>query len=379
VLGLMTRTTTSLIGVDFGTCSLRAVQLKRKGDGWHIHHFVNVETEPTTPEPPDLDYQAQMQLAFGPATFTGNRTALVLSPPDVEYQLLDVPSALIDKPPAELRSALGFELDRQMPWPAAESEIAAWPVKPGQTGNTKAMVVAARISSVQRWLSLLESQQLACLHADVVPNAMIHVCSPQLDAATSPPDSTLWGIIDIGFQSARLYLINAGRPVYARVVRGGGRELTETLAAALHVDFRIAEQYKRIYGIRKSDRGFRSVAGGLTRIDEQQLPAVLYAIVRRTLEEMAKEIERSCQFALGQLPGVSAGPIFLIGGGARLGGLLDILSDHLGVPVSLPDPVPALATAPADGSGKGSPACNRANFPVLAACAGLAMTQEDAS
>ena len=293
VLGLLTRTKTSVIGVDFGTSSLRAVQLRDTGDGWQVHHWVNVESEPTTPDPPAFDHRAQIQLAFGPATFSGRRTALVLSPPDVEYRLIDVPSALIDKPSAELRTALQFEFDRQMPWPAAESEIAAWPIKAGATGNTNAMVVAARTSIIEGRLEALEGQQLECRRVDIVPNAVIHVCSPPGDPGASESKDLLWGVLDIGFRSARLYLIHAGRPVYARVLRGGGRELTQVLAAALHIDFRIAEQYKRIYGIRKTDRGFRSVVGGLARIGEEQLPDVLYAILRSTLEEMASDIARA--------------------------------------------------------------------------------------
>src|SRR5262245_17171087 len=126
----MIKKRTTVIGVDFGACSLRAVQLQKQGSQWKVHHWVNLETEPTTAQPVARDYASEIRMAFGPGTFSGGQTALVLSPPDVEYKLLEVPGPVLDKPPAELKAALQFELDRQMPWPAAESEVAAWPVQP---------------------------------------------------------------------------------------------------------------------------------------------------------------------------------------------------------------------------------------------------------
>lgn len=375
MLGLLTRTRTSLIGVDIGTCSLRAAQLTHAGDGWRIHHWVNLPTEPTSPEPPKVDRQAEMQLAFGPGTFTGHRSALVLSPPHIEYKLLDVPAVLLDKPSAELRNALQFELDRQLPWPVAESELAAWSIKPDAKGKTGAMVVSARSASVEHQLGILERQQLECVRADIVPNALIALLGATLP---SPETEPLWGVLDIGFHSARLYLMHAGRPVYARVLHGGGREVTQTLAEALRIDFCLAEQYKRIYGIRKSDRGFRSVVGGPAQISENELPDVLFGILRPTLEAMTKEIERSCRFALGQLPGVPTGPLYLIGGGAQLRGLTEALSGALGIPVLLPDAASALPAARARDGEAEHPACASAQFPALAACIGLAMMEDDA-
>ena len=52
VASVLTRTTTSVIGVDFGACSLRAVQLARRDERWHIHHWVNIENEPSLPDEP---------------------------------------------------------------------------------------------------------------------------------------------------------------------------------------------------------------------------------------------------------------------------------------------------------------------------------------
>jgi Tfp pilus assembly PilM family ATPase len=102
---------------------------------------------------------------------------------------------------------------------------------------------------------------------------------------------------------------------------------------------------------------------------------VLYAIVRPTLDTIVGEIERSYRFAMGRLSGVTTGPLYLIGGGARLKGLVEVLGSRLGVPVSLPDPKTVLKTESADG--QEHPLCNATNFPAMAACVGLALMEED--
>jgi len=142
----------------------------------------------------------------------------------------------------------------------------------------------------------------------------------------------------------------------------------------LHVEFRIAEQYKRIYGIKQSERGVRSLASGLARIDEEALPGVLYAIARPVLETLISEIEKSYRFVMGRLPSVTQGPLYLVGGGARLQGLRDVLTTRMGFPACVPESRTVLST---DGDDAKHPAGSAMHFPVLAPCVGLAMVEEE--
>ncbi len=364
-LGLGRRT--SVIALEMGACSLRAVQLARAGGVWRVHHWLNLEVEPTAPQPPAMDYSALLKNALGPGSFTGSRAALLLSPPDVEYKLLDVPPMVLDRTPAEVRSALQFELDRQMPWPTSEMEMAAWAVETNGGTGGNAMVVGARSSGVQQLVDILENEELEVVRADIVPNGMIRVCE-----GPGVENGAVWGILDVGFRSCRLYVIHKSRLIYARVLRGGGRELTETLARELHVEFRVAEQYKRIYGICETERGFRSLVTGLSRVEEEALPSILYAILRPVLDTLTTEIERSYRFVMGRLPPTPGGPLYLVGGGARLQGLREVLGSRLGAPACLPDARTALGPPTATDH----PACSELHFPALAPCMGLALLEE---
>jgi len=371
VTQLLTRTKTSVVGIEFGACSLRAVQLRKTGNRWNIHHWLNMEHEPVDAKVPVLDYESELKLAFGPGTFSGYRTALALSPPEVEYRLLEVPAAVLEKSNGDLRDAIRFELNRQLPWPADESEFAAWPVQSGSTSSANTMIAAIQRTHIQRYLDILDTRQIECILADVVPNAIIQL----VRQSGHNLSHKLWAILDIGFSASRLYLIYEDVPVYARVVGGGGFEFTEILSKALHVEFRIAEQYKCIYGIKQTDRGFRSMAGGLARIHEEDLPGVLYAILRNKLNNMVGEIEKSYRFATGRVANAQTGFLYVIGGGARLKGLPEVLGKQLNLKVQLPDPEKCIDTQGSSSRHSIHPACLPSNFPVLATCIGLAMKE----
>lgn len=369
---LKTRRDTTVIGVELGACSLRAVQLRRGAGGWHVAHWVNVEAELVAPAPRPPHDQEELKLAFGPGTFEGTRVSISLSPPQVEYHLIELPEAILHHGPAQLRTALDIELGRQMPWPISESEVCTWPVAPGKGVKVPAMVVAAHRPPLQSWLDQLLDCGLECMRVDVTPNAMISLRQAGLNGSHELSTDTVWGVLDIGHTSSRLYVAHGDFPVYARVMRHGGKAMTERLAEALRVDFAIAERYKRIYGIEVTERGFRTMLGGLNRITEEDLPSVLYAILRPLLDEMVAEIERSYRYATGQLGHVQAGPIFLTGGGARMKGLVGLLGDRLGVPVCLPDPATLFSEAASDGPDR--PVVFRpGTYTVLAPCAGMAL------
>lgn len=363
---------TSLVAVDFGSCSLRAVQLRKHNGGWGLAHWVNLEHELTAPDPTPPHGPGELHAVFGPGTFLGADTAMAMSPPDVEYQILDVPAVVLQQPAEQLRSALELALNQQMSWPAAEAEIAAWSIKPATSGKTSVIVAAARRSVLNERLDRLGSQRLLCRRADIAPNAFIHLLAKSTDHA----DTSVWGVLDLGFHSSRLYLMQGDRPVYARVLRQGGKELTETLVGSLHLDFATAERYKRTFGIRKTaGRGFRSGLGGLANISQEQMPGVLYAILAPAIEALAHDIERSYQFVLTQFADCSAGTLYLVGGGARLTGLIEALGPHLGVSIRLPEAGALITCCPDWREDPRHPALKPEQFCVLASCIGLTLRE----
>ena len=365
------------IGMDFGACSLRAVQLDRIGDHWHVRHWINIETPMGMPGAAPPHSREEIALAFGPGTFVGRRSSGALSPPDVEYQLLEVPPIMLEQSVDRLRTALRIEIDRQMPWPMEEAEVAVWPTRDDASCKVPIVVVAARRQAVQNRLDLLDSQRIVCERVDVVPFAMISLLQAASETKTHPGDQ-VWGILDLGHTSSRLYIVHGDRPIYTRVLLGGGMEWTETIAKTLHIDAAVAEKYKRAYGIRPTDRGFGSLVGRLAVISENELPSVFYAILRPVLDNLATEIERSYRYAMGQFPGSQAGPLYLIGGGARLGGLTNYLNGHLGVPIRMPDAGPRFMDVESEGPGTAHSLHLPLNFCVLAPCVGLAIKEEAA-
>ena len=376
MLGLLTRHTVLPTAVEPGTTSLRAVQLRREGSRYRVHHWLNIEHEPESATPAEANHAEQVKLAFGPGAFTGDKASLLIGPPDVEFRMIDVPGAVLKDDKLDLRSALQFELDRQMPWPTLECEVAVWPAQNEAAKKVNTLVAAARSLNVQRYIDMLDDSSVACGRADVIPSAMIELRRSVTASDEQKAATELWGVLDIGFLTSRLYMMHRDTPVYARVVRGSGRELTQALCETLNVEFRIAEQYKRVYGIEQTDRAHRSMIDGLSRMEESALPGVLYSILRTLLDTMCDELERSFRFALGRLRGASATTLYLVGGGAKLKGLTQVLSNRLGIDVVLPSADMVFDRMTADS--QSHPLFSETNFPVLAPCLGMAMSEGNA-
>ena len=106
-----------------GCSSCRPARGPRSQTGWagtwRVHHWINLENEPSSAQPPVFDHAGSFGWRWGRAV-SARAAALLLGPPDVEYKLLDVPPAVLERSPAESARRCSFELDRQMPWPAAE-------------------------------------------------------------------------------------------------------------------------------------------------------------------------------------------------------------------------------------------------------------------
>ncbi len=375
MLKLITRSRLTATAMDFGACSLRAVQLRNDHGQWRVHHWLNHEVDPPGIDPDPIPYTALLKRAYGLGGFAHHRTRLLIGPPDVEYKMLELPRAILRQSSEELGSSLEYELSGQTAWELSESELATWPIQAEGATRSSAMIVCAKRAGIIERLDAMNQLGLECLSAEILPTAAAWLARGI--SSSTAEETPLWGMLDLGFRGNRLYLIHGDRPIYARNLQAGGRQLTERLAAALHMDFQTAEQYKRIYGIRQTRRGFRSVIGGISRLSEQALPGVLYAILRDTLETLIEDIERSCRFALGKVDSSTVGPILLVGGGSRLKGLAELLSDKLGIGVYPPNADFFTRCGfhfdaePEDGTSEGE------TLSVLAPCVGLAMAEDE--
>lgn len=254
-----------------------------------------------------------------------------------------VSTKVISIPPlsdAELASAIGWQAEQHIPIPpeelALEYQVLYRPKKK-ENAQMRVLLVGTRKRLVDRYVgmfneigiepTLLETQMIAVVRS--------------LQFTTQDP-STL--VTHIGSSSMNLAIVHGGEMQFVISHMNGGQMLTKALETSIGLDASQAEQYKRSYGLDGSQ--FQG------KVKEALLPAV---------NMLLTEIRKSVQFFINQNPQESVQRVVLSGGTALLPGLVQHITDELGVEVLVSSPF----------SGMSGEIPETVNHPGMSACMGL--------
>ncbi|UCG33111.1 MAG: pilus assembly protein PilM [Phycisphaerales bacterium] len=366
------------IGLDLGTHALRAVQLESEcvGTEDRPRYRLRAAVRARRDESADLENEGPTATAlrpglrqlFGRGGFKGRNVVVGLDPPELVATAVNLPlnGKSLDDP--QIRSALSFELARHITCEPAEAEIRAWSLPKGAGMAPTVMGVAVPRKLVTDLHDLVASAGYSCRRIDAGACALARCCT----VFCQPPSDTIWGVLDIGQSTSRLVVVVDGVPVLQRELPTGGRIFTFRVAESVKLAPTAAERLKRDYGIvggyPRSPNAMSAAEhgdepSGLQRqspepdqpADEVQVPRLVFSAVRRSLTNLALEVEKSMAYAMhlhGDLP---VSNLYLAGGGAGLKGLADLLSQEIGIDVKLADPLAGLSfEGPLPG---GDPSC----------------------
>jgi len=321
----------SLVAVDHGACSLRAVQLRYEKGAPYVVHWINIEHRAAS-----SDSQANSEDAGSPSEFLSGlqqfgypNAGLIASPADVDYCLLAVPETLWSQEESRLVESIRWEVGRQLNWPVDGAELSAWALPGVMGGGANAMAVAARRDRIAASVEAVEQGRVVCERVEPAALSLVRACRSPAAAV----NQEIWGVLDLGYSAHRIYLATESVVIYARQVRGSGHAWTQLIAQELHVDYAEAEQYKRKCGIGEETRGLRTPAGSMEPLTDAALPGVILSVMKNTLTETMYDIERAFRFVMEQYPKRPLGSLVLVGGGSRMPGLAEWMSRELGIPV----------------------------------------------
>ncbi|MBI4581328.1 MAG: pilus assembly protein PilM [Planctomycetes bacterium] len=357
------------IAVDLGAACLRAVQLERRGGRLAVRHWMQVPVPheglagaegkdgngPAPPAPlPRLDREA----------FLGDEVVVSLHPPEVECTPLRVPDNLLALGQAALVAAIRHEVSRNISLPVDEVEMDVWRLGSGQLDSPNLMVAAARRDRIQRTLAWLDDQKLVCRRIDVGPLVALRACA---GFSAQPNADHLWGVLDVGKSAVRLYIGVGEVPVYVRCMARGGEEMTRRISEDLGVSRGVSESYKRHYGVQSAEGHYRPASPMDDAVEGRRMAAILLGVLRPIIRSIGEEVQRSFRYAMGLYPDRPISGLWVIGGGAGLAGLTDLLAEMLGIAVHR-------VTAGHLGGGLiVPPTLSDETVPQLAACLGLCL------
>ena len=308
------------LGVDFGTASIKAVELELRGGKPYLINYG--EAELMSPEKksamPVRSFKEDATLRF--------KALLDRVDPKADGVCISMPAflgliSLIDFPEMtdqELESAVKFEAKKYIP-SALEDVALSWErvgtrehSEGGKAHPSKieVLLVAALnkdvwqyegyVKAVNRAMKLLELETFSIARA-VVGNA---------------PGVFL--VIDIGARASNLIVVEDGFVKMSRNLDAGGMDITRTLSEGLNIALDRAETLK------KSGKDF------LTKAES--------AIIFPGIEMIVGEGKRMIAIWNEKHPDHAVTDIVLSGGSARFAGLPEYFHAQLNLPVTLADP-----------------------------------------
>ncbi len=332
--GKKTEIFSGLLGVDLGTAGIKLVELVP--DKGRMRLSTYGYAEPKIPLQggkgaiEDISKTvAVIKRIMQEGNFKATRAVAALPTTKVFHAIISLP--VPRDPKADLRPMIEAQAQKLLPLPIEEmvldSNVLDKHLLPTEEG-----AASANEGKYMRVLLTGAPKTLIASYVDLFKAANLELVS--LETEIFALTRSLIGkekshvlIVDLGAERTNIAIVDQGIPLLTRVIKSGGSNITQALAASLGVSFDEAEAMKR---------DLSSATGAL-------MPAPLL--------EALKPIVHEIRYAL-QLYGEQAGAagivekILLTGGSSRLPGLSEMLSRELNMNVYLGDPWARVASAP---------------------------------
>ncbi|PYY37693.1 pilus assembly protein PilM [Curtobacterium sp. MCJR17_055] len=312
----------SIVGVDIGAASIRAVEVQ---DADRAKPVILRFAEVPVPEgstrqgevvEPNTVAAALRQL-WSVGKFRSRDVVLGMGNQRVLSRDLTVPKA----PLAQIRESLPFQVQDMLPVPVVDAILDFYPTSEGTSENgptVSGLLVAAVKDAVLANVRAVQTAGLNPVAVDLIPFALARVLSPSQRSGTT-------AIVECGGNTTTVVVVTDGVPKFVRIIPTGGEDVTRLLAGRLEVPASAAESVKRHFGM-DSTRA-------RTRDD-----ALAVAAVRETVGELLASLRNTMNYFVNTHPSEPVGEVLLVGGAAELPGFASALAEATGLPVRRGEP-----------------------------------------
>lgn len=279
----------SLIGLDIGSDSIKAVELTTAGSEVVITGYGQVEI-PSGADPAD-----PLSDLLKACSFKTRKVATAVSGRSVIVRFL----SMVDVPESNLKQAIRYEADKYVPFDLDEVvlDCARLGAAGGAAKDMRVLLVASKRDVIETRVSLIKRVGLEPSMIDVDPfaigNAFELVARANHDAALG---SRVAALVDIGATKTTVTVVKGHEPRFTREVYLGGEDFTEAVAKRMNLEKGEAEALKRTPGEKEAD-----VNGALAH----------------SMDELANEVMLSLDYYEDRQDGEKVEEVYLSGGGAR--------------------------------------------------------------
>lgn len=342
-----------LVGLDIGSSSVKAVELKKKGSGYEL---VNLGME-SLGQDTVVDGAIMDALSVSQAIekiFTDNKiktkeVATAVSGHSVIVKKIAVAAAS----EAEVANAIDYEAQQNVPFDIADVfkdyQILG---ADASGGGYEVMLVAVKREKVLNHTNVLSQAGKTAAVLDIDAFALQNAFEANYD----PDPGLMAALLNVGASIMNINIVRGGVPLFTRDVSVGGNQYTDTLQKELDLSFEDAEKLKQGHDLPNVSA-------------DQKTPHV-----RSVTEILLLEIQKTFDYFRQTASAENIQHVYLAGGTARIEGLADSLKEEFHMPVDILNPFQKVSI-----SSKFDSSYINDIAPRMAVAVGLALRSFDAS
>lgn len=319
----------SVIGIDFGSSSIKVIQLKNDKGRAVLETYGELSTGPygglTVGQAVTLSSDKLSYLLndlFGEANVT-TRTGAISIP--LRSSLL-VPIKLPEVPGAKLEEMIPLEARKYVPVPISEVELDWWVVpKNDLSSNDKDDDNNKKMASMLEIFIAVIHKDTLRQYEEVSRQAKINTRFFEIETFSAmrsvlQDNLSTVVIVDIGAATTKMVVVDRGTIKLSHTISKGAQDVTLAISRSMNITFAKAEEIKRKVGLAE-----KIGAGDLVSIASPTVEYI-FSEVSRIMLDYQKEHNRSID------------KVLLIGGGALLKGIMEVAKENIYTPVEFGSP-----------------------------------------
>jgi type IV pilus assembly protein PilM len=307
---------THIVGVDIGSTSIRAVELKNsdksKPTVVRFHEVPLPEGSVRRGEVIERETVATaLKRLWATGGFKTKDVVLGIGGPRVLSRDLTLP----DVAAAQIKEILPFHVQEMLPVPVDEALLDFYPIGREDSENgpiVTGLLIAAIKEAVAANIAAVTAAGLRPVHVDLIPFALVRALAPVRESAG------VTAMVSIGANTTNVVITHDGVPHFVRIIPNGGDDTTQALANRLELAPEVAEAFKRELGL----------TSGHSNVEQRPIVEVIY----ESVGDLLTSIRNTISYYVNSKPHLSMDRIVISGGGSQLPGLVDALGQLTGLP-----------------------------------------------
>lgn len=309
----------TLLGVDISSMSIKILQLSPSGNGYKLDNYVirNLPSNAVVEKNiSDVDAVGEcIGAAISILKPSIKDAAVAVAGSAVITKTIEMNAALTD---SEMENQIVVEADQYIPYPLDEVSIDFERQKLSDRNPdlVEVLLAACRRENVESRVAALDLGGINAKVVDIEAYAIERAYTLLAEQIGADEDQTV-AIVDVGSMTTTLNVILRGRTIYTREQMFGGNALSE--------------EVQRRFGLTAVEAEAGMKRGGLP--DEYE-----FEILGPFKETVVQQVSQTLQFFFSSSHYNEVDHIILAGGVAAIEGLADLCQESLSTPVTVANP-----------------------------------------